>query len=146
MIYIIVVQNKVHIIVVQINVVTVFNPYRLNYSLINEYSDAMDVIITVANFANTSSVEFLDLGTSEPQFFGLVEYFVQRGYSRDVNIRAAPYDYRLSTGIWRTCDYIHIAAAMSNRSIASLLLFWHHKSYHIIFHVTLKLGGDCLRA
>ena len=69
MIYIIVVQNKVHIIVVQINIVTVFNPYRLNYSLTNEYSDAMDVTITVANFGSTSSVEFLDLGTLEPQFF-----------------------------------------------------------------------------
>jgi hypothetical protein len=26
-----------------------------------------------------------------------VDYFVQRGYTRDVNIRAAPYDYRLGT-------------------------------------------------
>ena len=73
--------------------------YRLNYSqLTSDYSDAMDVTVTAANFGSTSSVEFLDVNRLASVFYPFVQYFVQRGYTRDVNIRAAPYDYRLSTG------------------------------------------------
>ena len=67
--------------------------YRLDY--INGYSDAPGVTITAADFGSTSSVEFL--GTF-PYLNSFVEYFVQRGYTRDVNIRAAPYDWRLAPG------------------------------------------------
>ena len=51
--------------------------------------------VTAANFGSTSSVEILDLEDSDQYFFQFVDYFAQRGYTRDVNIRAAPYDYRL---------------------------------------------------
>ena len=60
------------------------------------YSDAPDVTVTTADFGKTSSVEFL--GPS-PYLNDFVEYYVQRGYTRDVDIRAAPYDWRLATGI-----------------------------------------------
>ena len=81
---------------------------RLNYSQqTKDYLDATDVTITAANFGSTSSVEFLDLNRQAPVFYPFVQYFVQRGYTRDVNIRAAPYDYRLSTGMitvrWADC-------------------------------------------
>ena len=70
------------------------------------YSDAPGVTITAADFGSTSSVEIL--GPSR-YFNSFVEYFVQRGYTRDVNIRAAPYDWRLATGnsSW-PCNYIYI--------------------------------------
>ena len=51
--------------------------------------------VTAANFGSTSSVETLDLEDTDLYFFEFVDYFAQRGYTRDVNIRAAPYDYRL---------------------------------------------------
>ena len=57
----------------------------------NGYSDAQDVSVSAADFGSTSSVE--------PSFSGFVDYFVQRGYTQDKNIRAAPYDWRLATGI-----------------------------------------------
>ena len=51
--------------------------------------------VTAANFGSTSSVETLDLEDTDRYFFRFVDYFAQRGYIRDVNIRAAPYDNRL---------------------------------------------------
>ena len=51
--------------------------------------------VTVPGFGKTSSVEFVG---PYPFFYDLVEYLVQRGYTRDVNIRAAPYDWRLNLG------------------------------------------------
>ena len=66
-----------------------FNTRRLDDA--NSYSDAPGVSISVADFGSTDSVE--------PTFSGFVDYFVQRGYTWDVNIRAAPYDWRLATGI-----------------------------------------------
>ena len=53
--------------------------------------------VTAPNFGSTSSVETLDLNDTDLYFFEFVEYFAQRGYTRDVNIRAAPYDYRLGS-------------------------------------------------
>ena len=75
---------------------------RLNYSSTG-YRDAEGVTVTAANFGNTSSVETLDLEDSDQYFFQFVDYFAQRGYTRDVNIRAAPYDYRLGASKLATC-------------------------------------------
>ena len=72
--------------------------YRLNDT--NGYSDTPGVTVTAADFGNTSSVEYLDLTNSIPYFVFFVDYFVQRGYTRDVNIRAAPYDWRLGAGTY----------------------------------------------
>lgn len=66
---------------------------RLDYA--NSHSDAQGVTVTVAEFGSVSSVEFLH---TVPYFYDFVEYFVGRGYTRDVNIRAAPYDWRLGAG------------------------------------------------
>ena len=45
----------------------------------------------------TSLANFSDIVPSndDPD---IVQYFLQRGYTSDVNIRAAPYDWRLGAG------------------------------------------------
>ena len=73
--------------------------YRLNDT--DGYSDTPGVTVTAADFGNTSSVEYLDPTNSTPYFFFFVDYFVQHGYTRNKNIRAAPYDWRLGAGIIR---------------------------------------------
>ena len=59
----------------------------------DQYLDALDVSITTGNFGNISSLaNFSDING------GLINYFVDRGYTVDVNLRAAPYDWRLGAG------------------------------------------------
>ena len=63
--------------------------YRLNYS--NGYSDTPGVNITAAFFGSfTSMVSYLS---------DFLDYFVEQGYTEDKDIRAAPYDWRLSPGM-----------------------------------------------
>ena len=71
--------------------------HRLNYK--DGYSDAKDVHITAAEFGNTSSVEILDLKGIFPYFYAFVKFFEERGYTKNVNIKAAPYDWRLAVGM-----------------------------------------------
>ena len=52
--------------------------------------------VTVPDFGSISSIEFVG---PYPFYYPLVEYLVQRGYTRDVNIRGAPYDWRLNPGM-----------------------------------------------
>ena len=58
--------------------------------------------MSVPGFGETSSVECLDDANDGacalPYMKDFVEYFVKRGYKRGVNIRAAPYDWRLAAG------------------------------------------------
>ena len=44
-------------------------------------------------------LKFLYLNDKQPYFHSFVEYFTQRGYNRNLDIRAAPYDWRLATGM-----------------------------------------------
>ncbi len=55
-----------------------------------------NVDIKVPDFGGTSSVEFL--GKLIPYLNRMVEFFVDRGYERGKDIRAAPYDWRLAAG------------------------------------------------
>ena len=55
-----------------------------------------NVDIRVPDFGGTSSVE--TLGKLIPYLREMVEYFVDRGYQRGKDIRAAPYDWRLAAG------------------------------------------------
>lgn len=73
--------------------------YRLDYNS-GRYSDSTGVTITAADFGDISSVEILDLENKQPYFKDFVEYFVERGYVKNVNIRAAPYDWRLAPGYY----------------------------------------------
>ena len=76
-----------------------YNDYhRLDYK--NGYSDAKDVSITADEFGNTSSVEILDLRGIFPYFYSFVKFFEDRGYIKNINIRAAPYDWRLAVGMY----------------------------------------------
>jgi hypothetical protein len=69
--------------------------HRFDYTPDNGYSDPPGVSVLVPDFGSISSIEFVD---PYPFYYPLVEYLVQRGYTRDVNIRAAPYDWRLNPG------------------------------------------------
>ena len=71
----------------------------MDYKKVNGYYDAKDVSITADEFGNTSSVETLDLRSIFPYFYSFVKFFEERGYNKNVNIRAAPYDWRLAVGM-----------------------------------------------
>ena len=79
------------------NIIIIYYANRLNYSD-GVYSDAQGVNVTAGPFGSVYSLlnfsEFFP-PPSNPDF---VEYFVHRGYVADVNIRAAPYDWRLGAG------------------------------------------------
>ena len=54
--------------------------------------------ISTENFGSISSIaDFSDIIDTDPTN-GMIDYFVDRGYTVDVNIRAAPYDWRLAAG------------------------------------------------
>ena len=65
-----------------------------------QYSSSFNKIdITVPGFGDTETVEELSNGALKwPYFKDFVEYFVDRGYDRGKDIRAAPYDWRLAPG------------------------------------------------
>lgn len=66
----------------------------------SEYSSIDDgITVTVPGFGDTNTVERLSTGLiTFPYLEKFVEYFVERGYKRGRNIRAAPYDWRLAPG------------------------------------------------
>lgn len=51
------------------------------------------------DFGLTSGIEQNFLWENETNWHIFVEYFVNRGYERGEDIRAAPYDWRLAAGI-----------------------------------------------
>ena len=73
----------------------------MNYTIDGKYLDAQDVTVSTANFGSLSSV--VDLSQLSPTSDSdddetIVQYFVDRGYTVDKNLRAAPYDWRLGAG------------------------------------------------
>ena len=72
----------------------------------NTYKDKTGTEIKVSGFGETCKVEYLASNPVETSctfqlpvgnyFHTFVDYFVARGYQRDKNIRAAPYDWRLA--------------------------------------------------
>lgn len=65
-----------------------------------KYSNADGVDIRIPGFGNTSTVEVLDPSIIyfADYFKKFVEHFVTLGYSRGVDIKAAPFDWRLGPG------------------------------------------------
>ena len=59
----------------------------------------MSVCVVGGNGSDVRNVEFVGPFRIFPYFHKMVEYFVDRGYVRDVSIRAAPYDWRFAAGI-----------------------------------------------
>ena len=80
---------------------------RLNYdAATNTYTPNAGVSVRVAgaNGSDVTKAEYLDNFELVSYFHEMVEYFVDRGYVRDVSIRAAPYDWRFAAGNQaRTC-------------------------------------------
>jgi len=66
------------------------------------FENNTDVHIRPGKFGSTKGVEYLiggPISDSLPYFNTMVKYFTARGYKRDKSIRAAPYDWRLASGI-----------------------------------------------
>ena len=62
----------------------------------DQYSNAKGVEIRIPGFGNTSTVEVLDPGVMFADYFkAIVSHFVSIGYTRNKDIRAAPFDWRL---------------------------------------------------
>ncbi|XP_015921524.1 lysosomal phospholipase A and acyltransferase [Parasteatoda tepidariorum] len=59
-------------------------------------SNAPGVSIRVPDFGNTSSVDWLDPSQISPSsyFINIIQMLVAEGYTRGLNIRGAPYDFR----------------------------------------------------
>ena len=75
--------------------------YRLNYNAAtNTYTPNAGVSVRVvgADGRDVRKAEYLDDFGLVSYFHDMVEYFVDRGYVRDVSIRAAPYDWRFAAG------------------------------------------------
>ena len=63
---------------------------------LDQYSNAKGVEIRIPGFGNTSTVEVLDPGVMFTDYFkAIVSHFVSIGYTRNKDIRAAPFDWRL---------------------------------------------------
>ena len=74
-----------------------YPPNRLNYNN-GSYDDPPNVRVFTPNFGSLDSLaNFSDLfpDNTDQEING---YFLERGYIRDVNIRTAPYDWRLGAG------------------------------------------------
>ena len=75
--------------------------YRLNYTNDGQYLDTQDVTVSTVNFGSLSSfADFSDIfpPSDSDDAESIIDYFVDRGYSIDKNLRAAPYDWRLGAG------------------------------------------------
>ena len=65
------------------------NPVRrLNYSA--NYTDVEDVTVTAIDFDRIAGLKYYSSG--------FLQYFLDRGYTADVDIRIASYDWRLAPG------------------------------------------------
>ena len=58
----------------------------------------MSVRVAGANGSDIEKVEFVGPCNIFQYFHKMVDYFVDRGYVRDVSIRGAPYDWRFAAG------------------------------------------------
>ena len=97
--------------------------HRLNYdATTNTYTPNAGVGVRVvgANGSDVKDVEFV--GPIFPYFHKMVEYFVDRGYVRNVSIRAAPYDWRFAAGIQQfSSPSMHASKATAYGWLASQL-------------------------
>ena len=70
---------------------------RLNFTG-GQYFDSQDVKVLTQQFGNISSLADLSDIFPAGSDANPIEYFTDRGYTVDVNIRAAAYDWRLGAG------------------------------------------------
>ena len=76
--------------------------YRLIFNpLTKKYSNRARVKVAVKGFGETKAVEHIVKGKEYMK--GIVEYFVEKGYKKNVDIRAAPYDWRLDPSEMQYC-------------------------------------------
>jgi lysophospholipase-3 len=78
----------------------------------NTYKDIPDADVSVPGFGGTSTVECVSSSSFLCRFYDkfqymkkMVDYFADRGYKRGVDIRAAPYDWRLAPDMAQQLGY-----------------------------------------
>ena len=89
----------------------------------------MSVRVAGAAGSDISKAEFVDSFRLVPYFHEMVEYFVERGYVRDMSIRAAPYDWRFAAGncmltctskfSLSVCREVHLCCCICYKSLIS---------------------------
>eukprot|EP00117_Sycon_ciliatum_P024946 scpid67050/ scgid5343/ Phosphatidylcholine-sterol acyltransferase; Lecithin-cholesterol acyltransferase; Phospholipid-cholesterol acyltransferase len=112
------------------------NNLRLDFDPMSlEYSEPEGMQIRVPHFGSTASVEYLDrdplvkLIPESHYLHAMVNFFVkEHGYTRDVDIVAAPYDWRKSP--WGKSDTYfddvqHLIEQVSNRSESPAIVISH---------------------
>ena len=81
----------------------------------NTYSNHSGFGVKASGFGITCKVEYLyatlkEEPTCPPSlisyFHTFVQYFVKEGYERDLTIRAAPYDWRMTPGKHVVCSHM----------------------------------------
>ena len=73
---------------------------RLHYnSTTDTYADTKGVDIRVLDFGNTTGIETLDPNLKSANYFNVfIDFLVMKGYTRGIDLLAAPFDWRLGPG------------------------------------------------
>ena len=118
-----------------------FHADRLVYDeKTKRYHDRKGVEIVVENFGHTAAVE--NLGTNLQQvaaYRGLIQYFVDRGYTRGKDFKAAPYDWRYAASKNRVVTGTEFPVPPGCRTGRCVLLFsYKFSSVHNTLYCTRK--------
>ena len=82
---------------------------RLKYEpTTGEYVNNRGVETRIPDFGGTSSIEYMDPDTKFSEttdyFYDMVQWFVDKGYTRGKDIVGAPYDWRYSPSKYLSCS------------------------------------------
>ena len=81
--------------------------FRLYYSN-GRFNTESGIETMIPDFGHTQAVEIIDDGVLDfglldsytSYFYKMVKYFVNKGYTKDKDIRAAPFDWRYDAGMY----------------------------------------------
>ena len=106
--------------------------HRLRYDENTKtYSNAEDVetvVEPVESFGGTDAVEDIGIPAYEvPAYKDFIQYFVDRGYTRGGDFRAAPYDWRYAAGTLNALDLVSLAFCIGRSrsgTVIVAILLW----------------------
>ena len=101
--------------------------HRLKHDPVTgQYSDNDGVEIRVPGFGRTSSIEYLDpsLKFFANYFHDMIQWFVDKGYTRGKDIVGAPYDWRYSPSKFSyTCEMMYFVVPHWSTCKAKVWIF-----------------------